>query len=78
MPLFVLKSLIILGTPEHAFIYFEKFNNNRHARTCLQSKNKLAINDIYIYIKTSKMGYYRNVCQVFCMRFRLICLSISI
>ena len=50
MPLFVLKSLIILGTPEHAFIYFEKFNNNRHARTCLQSKNKLVINDIYIYI----------------------------
>ena len=63
MLLFILKSLIIIGTPEHAFIYFEKFNNNRHARTCLQSKNKLAINGIYI--KTLKEFQINVSCDTF-------------
>ena len=41
---------------EHAFIYFEKFNNNRHAQTCYQ---------LMIYIKTLKEFQINISCDTF-------------
>ena len=47
MLLFILKNLIT-DTPEHAFIYFKKFSNNRHARTYLYNHTLFVLKSLII------------------------------